>query len=197
MIWLLRPCVLQWLTYCCRTHDCNTTTSHNIKTISLTSLPSRYNRKICSSLLLLAINSNKNLIVVFPYHTATPRFLQLLASCNVCIVVSSFDPSRYDVRNVVVVACSSRYDMKKKLIVVVASHDQQSSHIPTAASCSRPGVGTNYLELIALRSQLIGIAMEVYTWNCNSSELQPKELQSLRIAACLVINPLSPRSYWR
>ncbi len=44
------------------------------------------------------------------------------------------------------------------------------------------GVGTNYLELIALRSQLIGIATEVNTWNCNSSELQPKELQFLRIA---------------
>ncbi len=57
------------------------------------------------------------------------------------------------------------------------------------------GVGTNYLELIALRSQLIGIAMEVYTWNCNSSELQPKKLQSLRTAACLVTKPLSPRSY--
>jgi hypothetical protein len=55
--------------------------------------------------------------------------------------------------------------------------------------------GTNYLELIALRSQLIGIAMEIYTWNCNSSELQPKELQSLRIAACLVTKPLFPRSY--
>ncbi len=53
----------------------------------------------------------------------------------------------------------------------------------------RPGVGTNDLELLALRSQLIGIAMEVYTWNCNSSELQPKELQSLRIAACLVTKP--------
>jgi hypothetical protein len=53
-----------------------------------------------------------------------------------------------------------------------------------------PGVGTNYLELIALRSQLIEIAIEVYTWNCNSSELQPKELQSLRIAACLVTKPL-------
>ena len=46
-----------------------------------------------------------------------------------------------------------------------------------------PGVGTNYLELIALRSQLIGVATEEYTWNCNSSELQPKELQSLKIAA--------------
>jgi hypothetical protein len=59
----------------------------------------------------------------------------------------------------------------------------------------RRGEGTNYLELIALRSQLIGIAMEVYTWNCNSSELQPKKLQSLRILACLVKKPLSPRSY--
>jgi hypothetical protein len=48
---------------------------------------------------------------------------------------------------------------------------------PTGPHCPQPlppGVGTNYLELIALRSQLIGIAMEVYTWNCNSSELQPK-----------------------
>jgi hypothetical protein len=56
------------------------------------------------------------------------------------------------------------------------------------------GVGTNNLELIALRSQLIGVATEVYTWNCNSSELQPKELQSLRIAACWVTKTLSPRS---
>ncbi len=57
-----------------------------------------------------------------------------------------------------------------------------------------PGLGTNYLELIALSSQLIGVATEVYTWHCNSLELQPKELESLRIAACWVTKTLSPRS---
>ncbi len=72
--------------------------------------------------------------------------------------------------------------------------DNDAREVKTKIGLSA-GVGTNCLELIALRSQLIGIAMEVYTWNCNSSELQPKELQSLRIAASLVTKPLSPRSY--
>ena len=30
------------------------------------------------------------------------------------------------------------------------------------------GLGTNVLELIALKPQSIGIANEAYTWNCNS-----------------------------
>ncbi len=31
IIWLLHPCILLWLTYCCCTHASNTTTSCNIK----------------------------------------------------------------------------------------------------------------------------------------------------------------------
>ncbi len=32
-VWLLHPCVLQWLNFCCCMHTCNTDTSRNIKNI--------------------------------------------------------------------------------------------------------------------------------------------------------------------
>ncbi len=59
IIWLLHPHVLQWLTYCCRTHACNATTSCNIKKYHCCRFP-HDTTKVCSLSSLLAINSNEN-----------------------------------------------------------------------------------------------------------------------------------------
>jgi hypothetical protein len=63
--------------------------------------------------------------VVIPRSSLAPAM-----QCKVWLtfVVSSFAPSRYDVKNVVVVVAVSRYNMKNTLVVVVASRDRQFAY---------------------------------------------------------------------